>query len=32
VNRRAVLIVEDNPTDEALLLRALAKARLVNPI
>ncbi len=27
-----VLLVEDNPNDEALILRALRKARLANPI
>ena len=32
MNKRAVLIVEDNPTDEALLFRALNKAGLTNPI
>jgi CheY-like chemotaxis protein len=32
VNRRAVLIVEDSPTDEALLLRALSKSGLSNPL
>ena len=29
---RAILIVEDNPPDEILILRALRKANLVNPI
>ena len=32
MNTRAVLIVEDSPTDEALLLRALNKSGLKNPI
>jgi two-component system response regulator len=32
VNKRAILVVEDNPTDEALFLRALSKAGITNPI
>jgi len=32
VDQRNILIVEDNPTDEALLLRALEKAGIKNPL
>jgi two-component system response regulator len=32
VNKRVILVVEDNPTDEALLLRALDKAGFRNPV
>jgi len=32
VNKRAILIVEDSPTDEALLLRALKKIGVTNPV
>jgi two-component system, response regulator len=32
VDKRAILVVEDNPTDEALLLRALEKSGIKNPI
>ena len=32
VEQRKILIVEDNPTDEALLLRALEKAGIKNPL
>jgi two-component system response regulator len=32
MDKRAILVVEDNPTDEALLLRALKKAGITNPI
>jgi two-component system, response regulator len=32
VDKRAILVVEDNPTDEALLLRALGKSGIKNPI
>jgi two-component system response regulator len=32
VNQRKILIVEDNPTDAALLLRALEKAGITNPL
>jgi len=32
VDQRKILIVEDNPTDEALLLRALEKAGIKNPL
>src|SRR2546428_9217504 len=32
VDERKILIVEDNPTDEALLLRALKKAGITNPL
>jgi CheY-like chemotaxis protein len=32
VNKRVVLVVEDSPTDEALLLRALDKSGITNPI
>jgi len=32
VNQRTILIVEDNPTDEALLRRALEKAGIPNPL
>jgi two-component system response regulator len=32
VNKRVILVVEDSPTDEALLLRALNKAGIVNPV
>jgi CheY-like chemotaxis protein len=32
VTARAILIVEDNPQDEILILRALRKANLVNPV
>ncbi len=31
-NDRVILLVEDNPKDEALTLRALAKSHFVNPI
>jgi CheY-like chemotaxis protein len=32
VNKRTILVVEDNQTDEALLLRALKKAGITNPV
>jgi two-component system response regulator len=32
LNRRVVLVVEDSPTDEALLVRALGKFGITNPI
>jgi two-component system response regulator len=32
VNKRVILVVEDSPTDEALLQRALEKAAISNPI
>ena len=32
MDKRAILVVEDNPTDEALFLRALNKAGITNPI
>ena len=32
VNKRNILVVEDSPTDEALLLRALEKSGTTNPI
>jgi two-component system response regulator len=32
VDERKILIVEDNPTDEALLLRALKKSGIANPL
>src|SRR5262249_40096098 len=32
VNHRQILLVEDNPTDEALLRRALQKAGIANPL
>ena len=32
VNQRTILLVEDNPTDEALLMRALQKSGITNPI
>ena len=32
MNHRNILVVEDSPTDEALLLRALEKAGIRNPI
>jgi len=32
VDKRTILVVEDNPTDEALLLRALKKSGVTNPI
>ena len=32
MDQRNILIVEDNPTDEALLLRALEKAGIKNPL
>jgi CheY-like chemotaxis protein len=32
VNKRVILVVEDSPTDEALLLRALNAAGITNPI
>ena len=32
MDQRKILIVEDNPTDEALLLRALEKAGIKNPL
>ncbi len=32
MNQRTILIVEDNPTDEALLRRALEKAGIPNPL
>jgi len=32
VDQRKILIVEDSPTDEALLLRALEKAGIKNPL
>jgi CheY-like chemotaxis protein len=32
VNKRTILVVEDNPSDEALLLRALKKAGITNPV
>jgi CheY-like chemotaxis protein len=32
VDKRIVLVVEDSPTDEALLLRALEKSGITNPI
>ena len=32
MNKRVILVVEDSPTDEALLLRALHRAGITNPI
>ena len=32
MDERRILIVEDNPTDEALLLRALKKSGITNPL
>jgi CheY-like chemotaxis protein len=32
VNNRSILVVEDSPTDEALLVRALEKAGIKNPV
>ena len=32
MNKRLILVVEDSPTDEALLLRALDKCGVTNPI
>jgi len=32
VNKRVILVVEDSPTDEALLVRALNRAGITNPI
>jgi len=32
VDKRVILVVEDSPTDEALLLRALNKSGLTNPV
>src|SRR5947207_10832699 len=32
VDKRKILLVEDNPSDEALLMRALQKAGITNPI
>ncbi|MBI4472376.1 MAG: response regulator [Acidobacteria bacterium] len=32
MDKRAILIVEDSPTDEALLLRALKKTGITNPV
>ena len=32
MNKRVVLVVEDSPTDEALLMRALEKSGITNPI
>ena len=32
MNTRSILVVEDSPTDEALLLRALEKSGITNPI
>ena len=32
MNTKAILVVEDSPTDEALLLRAIEKAGIKNPI
>jgi two-component system, response regulator len=32
VDNRKILVVEDNPSDEALLLRALKKSGITNPI
>ena len=32
MKQRAILIVEDNPQDERLMIRALRKAMLANPI
>jgi len=32
VDHRKILLVEDNPNDEALLMRALQKAGITNPI
>ena len=32
MNKRIILVVEDSPTDEALLLRALDKSGVTNPI
>jgi two-component system response regulator len=32
VNQRKILLVEDNPTDEALLMRALEKSGITNPL
>src|SRR5689334_17272225 len=32
VNKRVILVVEDSPTDEALLLRALNKSGIANPV
>ena len=32
MNKRVILVVEDSPTDEALLLRALNRAGITNPI
>src|SRR5947208_3123956 len=31
VDKRVILVVEDSPTDEALLLRALQKSGITNP-
>jgi two-component system response regulator len=32
VDKRSILVVEDSPTDEALLLRALEKSGITNPL
>jgi two-component system, response regulator len=32
MDNRSILVVEDNPTDEALLVRALKKAGIKNPV
>jgi CheY-like chemotaxis protein len=32
VNKRVILVVEDSPTDEALLVRALNKSGITNPV
>src|SRR6266849_1847051 len=32
VDQRKILLVEDNPTDEALLMRALQKSGIANPL
>jgi two-component system response regulator len=32
MNKRTILVVEDSPTDEALLLRAINKSGLTNPV
>ena len=32
MNRRTVLLIEDNPRDEDLTLRAFRKSRIANPI
>ena len=32
VDKRSILVVEDNPSDEALLVRALGKSRSTNPV